>query len=61
MGRGLSDTLRQRHVWVQVYDNDKYCKLVTSNHLHPLIYKDLNAYSMYKFLYINRHVECTFI
>lgn len=55
---GLSDKLRLNHVWV--YD-DKYCKLVTSNHLHPLIYKVINAYSMYIIRYINRHVECTFI
>lgn len=30
-------------------------KLVTPNHLYPLIYKVLNAYSIYMFLYINRH------
>lgn len=52
-------TLRQKPVCVVILDkNDKHCKLVTSKRLHPQIYKDFNAYSMYIFLYINRHVEC---
>lgn len=59
-----TDRSRQRHGWVLAYDDDdyinKYRKLITSNHLHPLIYKVVNAYNMYKVLFINRHVECTF-
>lgn len=44
---GLSDKSRQKHKWVIFFVDDKYCKLLTSNHLHPLVYKVLNAYNMY--------------
>lgn len=35
MGVGIGDNPRQRHVWDLVYNeaDDKYCKLLTTNHL----------------------------